>query len=884
MKKSTALCIISMIATSAFSITLTVSPSSNDWSDQGFVNPNITGLTTGAEVELSVFLDVDQDGIIDATDPLVAQFNLTDGETNDFGATTFVDDNDGIANGTIASAVSFFGDGVLHVIGDYIWQATELDGSGTPVASDTAPFSVAQPATATWITGEVRNYVTSNTVAGAYVELQYFSETTGAAPATWADENGAFSIYLPTGVSTNDALGIYVAAAGYMSASQTPEGEFVSLAVFTNGLASGANNLARPLFVVPPITSYDLVDITGTVYLIEDAGGGGVETNALAGVIVEIEYPSFGDDNDDDEVFSFDISNTNGQFALVFPTAEDEWDSVILSCSSPLLNLRGLVSPATQMTITGATNGVALYCYPAEAMLQGTVTNLDTGDPIVGVEVGLTSGGDDVGSAYTLSDGTYEIGALEGSCNVQCADDSLAQQHYVYNNEHGYRYIDSLYEGEVRNGQDLAYAKGVLVSGHVCTAGGSPIGGGSAILIAPGEGEWEERMADTIVAFDGHYDLLASAGTWNVRTENEEGYYIDLYYTNCLPANRATATPIVVSNAPVGGIDFYLTEGTRLQGNVLMPDSLPAGVQISAFQMNGSGELEFVGSGQNEWDDGFDFVVPAGSDIYLRADSDGWQTPHTWLGNVGSYSLATLIHPVVGTTQTNLDIQILAGYQVSVSVRDQVSGDILPNIRASAFDAASNPYSSAIQQWDSWYLFVPTNTPLTFFADAEGYEGEFMTNTYHLADAGFFQRPADAFLHLEFVLHSSTTDTDGDGLPDYMEDTIPDGIPDPADFSDPILTDTDGDGADDYQEYVAGTDARNHGSIFKINEASPSGANISLRWSSVSGREYTVQLSSDLTSGSWSNIYTTVATGPETSYAPETLNAHSAYRVQVVAP
>ncbi len=876
MNKLKLILLTTAIAVTGFSMDLTLSSNSMNWEGQDFINLSISNITPGAEVDLSVFLDIDHDGIIDAAEPLLVQFNLTDGETNALGATTFVDDRDGTTNGVITSAISFFGNGALRTIGDYIWQATELDGSGTPIASDAATFSVTQTASSTWITGEVQNYVTTDTVAGAYVELQYFSDTTGTAPATWADENGEFSVYLPAGVSSADALGIYVSAAGSMSASQTPEGEFVSLAVFTNGLTIGENNLTRPLFVVPPIPSYDLVDITGTVYLID-----GSETNALAGVFVEIEYPSF---DDDDDVSSFDISNTNGQFSLVFPTAEDEWDSVILSCIDPLLNTRGLISAPMSIMIEGATNGIALYCYPAEALLRGTVTDLDTGAPIAGMEVELTSGSDAVGRAYTISNGTYEIGALDGSYGLQCDDDSLAQQHYVYNNEHGYRYIENLYEGEVRTGQDLAYAQGFLISGHVYTEGGAPIGGGSAILVAPGEGNWEERWNNSIVAFDGHYNLLASAGTWNVRTENKNGYYIDLYYTNCLPANRATATPIVVSNA-VGGIDFYLTEGARLQGTALTADSMSMGAPVSAFCMNGSGELEFVGSGETEWGDGaFDFVVPAGSNIYLRADSDGWQTSHTWLGNVGSHNLATLILPMIGTTHSNLNIQILAGYQVSAWVKDQTSMADLPNATVSALDSASNLYAQATYQWGSWALIVPTNTPLTFFAEADGYEGEFITNTYNFADAGYFQLPVGNYQELHFVLHSSTADLDKDGLPDYLEDSVPDGIPDTADFSDPTLTDTDGDGADDYQEYVAGTDARNHGSIFKITDTTPSGSNLILRWNSVPGREYTVQLSTDLTGGSWSNIHTVVASGPETIHEPSTSIPNASYRVQVVAP
>lgn len=883
MKKKHLVLIAIAMANAVLAVDLSVSPSSMEWVDQGFVNLAVSNLKVGAEINLSIFVDLDGDGVIDAADPLALQFELEDGTTNALGAETFVDDNDGAINGAIESAISFYGDNYLHSIGDYIVQAVELDGTGAPVASNSTPFSVTQPASSTWITGEVRNFATSNTVSGAYVELQFFSDTTGVAPSTWSDENGAFSIYLPAGVPASEVLGVYAAGAGYLSAPETPEGDLVSLALFTNGLSSAANNLVRPLFVVPSIPTYDLVDITGTLYLIEPSDGGGDETNVLAGAIVEGEYPSF-DEDDGDDVFSFDISDADGSFSLVLPVAEEQRDTLTVSCANSFLTMRGLVAATESLLLEGATN-INLYCQPAEALIRGMVTDQDPGNPIVGIEVNLTSGNDDVGMASTISNGTYEIGAMAGSYGLQCNDDALAKHHYVYGHA-GYRYLDNLYEGEVRSNQDLVYAKGFLISGHVYTEGGSPLGGGDAILVAPAPdgGNWEERWDNTIVAFDGHYTLLSSAGTWNVRTENEQGNWIDLYYTNCPVANRAVATPIVV-NAPVSGIDFYLEEGARFQGTVLTADSFPASdIQISVHRMNESGELEMIGSGTTDWEAGaFNFVAPGGSNLYLRADSDGWQTPDTWLGDVGSYNLATLIHPDIGSTQTDLDIQVLAGYQVAFSVWDQVTMATLSDLTIAAFDSSSNQYGTAVYQWGDWNLFVPTNTPLTFFAEAEGYEGEFMTNTYDFADAGYFQRSANEYLHLDFILHSSIADTDEDGLPDYLEDSVPDNEFWPEDYSNMRNSNTDGDQFNDNEEYIAGTNPRNASSLFEIEETA-SGSGFELRWDSVPGREYTVQVSSDLAGGIWSNLYTIVATGPETSYAPSTTNAYNAYQVQVVAP
>ncbi len=881
MKKAGLVFIVAAVATSAFSVGLTISPSSIDWADQGFVDFSISNLAAGAQADLSIHLDVDGNGTLDATDPLVAQFNLEDGTANPFGAVTFVDDNDGTTNGAIAGAISFYGNDYLHAIGDYLWEATELDGSGIPIGSDTGTFSVVQTSSAIWITGEVRDLLTSSIVAGAYVELEYFSDLTGTPPAAWADENGEFSIYLPSGISSNEAFGVYAAAAGYMSAAQTPEGEYVSLAPFTNGLAAGTNNLARPLFVTTPIPSYGLVNISGTVYLIDS-----FETNALPGAMVEIEYPDFGDEDDGDDIFSFDISDANGNFTLVFSESEDEWDNIMISCENPLLNLRGLVSLPIATHIEGTTNGIALYCHRAEALVSGTVTNIPSGDPIVGAEVDLTSGNDLIGMAYSISNGLYEVGALAGSYGLQCEDDSLARQHYINNYDQGYRYLENLYVGEVRSGQDLSYESGFVLSGHVYDVGGTPIPGGDAILVRPDNDEWEDRFGSATVAFDGHYDLLAAPGTWNVRTENFDGYWLDLYYTNIRPYSLDMPTPIVVSNMPVTGIDFYLATGTRLQGTVTNTYGFAAGnIQMSAFQFNGPGEPEFVGGNRTGWDIGeFNFVVPSGSPIVLRADSDGWQSPDTWYGDTGSRDLATLIPTIPGTTQSNLNIQLLEGYSVNGWVQEEHTLAMIPDATITAFDLASNQYATVGFDSGAWSLLLPAGVPLVFFADAPGFEGEFMSNTYDFAQADVFQQNMGDYISMNFTLYGSTTDTDKDGLPDYLEDSIPNGHWDPDDFSNPQFGNSDTDEADDYQEYWAGTDAWDENSIFKITGVAPAGTNLLLHWSSVPGREYTVQISPDLVGGSWSNIHTTVATGPETSYTPPASDSRNYYQVQVAAP
>lgn len=93
----------------------------------------------------------------------------------------------------------------------------------------------------------------------------------------------------------------------------------------------------------------------------------------------------------------------------------------------------------------------------------------------------------------------------------------------------------------------------------------------------------------------------------------------------------------------------------------------------------------------------------------------------------------------------------------------------------------------------------------------------------------------------------SNADSDGDGIPDG--DELQRGARDQ--MSDPLRADSDDDGMNDYEEWIAGTDPMDAGQVFQWLEIS--GADFPIigkivRWSSVSGRVYSVSFSTNLVS------------------------------------
>lgn len=95
-------------------------------------------------------------------------------------------------------------------------------------------------------------------------------------------------------------------------------------------------------------------------------------------------------------------------------------------------------------------------------------------------------------------------------------------------------------------------------------------------------------------------------------------------------------------------------------------------------------------------------------------------------------------------------------------------------------------------------------------------------------------------------------DTDGDGIPDAWE--LANGM-NPNDANDAAL-DNDGDGTSNYLEYIAGTNPASAASVFKVGSVAatgPGGAFV-VTFAAQTGRTYTVQYRTSLSSGTWLEV------------------------------
>lgn len=165
---------------------------------------------------------------------------------------------------------------------------------------------------------------------------------------------------------------------------------------------------------------------------------------------------------------------------------------------------------------------------------------------------------------------------------------------------------------------------------------------------------------------------------------------------------------------------------------------------------------------------------------------------------------------------------------------------------------------------------APSGLPLSFaWAQDDGPAGQFTNASQAMAQfrlAGNIPAPTSVVVHL--LVHDTRfdsndvaqlsftpmVDSDGDGLSDQEEQTGLDNaftLANPGGAtSAPNDADSDDDGVNDGFEALAGTDRNDSNSLFQITSASAADINsLLVRWSSVTGRLYTVRSTTNLVEG-----------------------------------
>ncbi len=330
--------------------TLGVSPTSIRSDHSSNVTLTITGVTSGATVRAELFMDFNGNGLVDAGEPLLRRFTVTDGQLPLIGGVrngNVAGDDDGVANGQLTVNVPYRKTNEPdHFSGQFVWRVSSPGNEFSDVLAplQVTPLTPAQPVN---ITGSVPG--------GGYctVVLVIPGRENGLFTGTLTDAAGNYSLAAPPGtyvvVPTRCSGGV-----GFVSDFSNPATISFPTGGTTNGLNLGFTAATR--------------SITGR--LVDDLG------NGLGGVRIE--------GSSTNDLFALTFTDANGDFTL--SATISEWELKVTSWS---LALGGYVGPH-QDTIINTTTGnvvnVTLTAPRANALIYGTASDGGAGF-VAGVKI-----------------------------------------------------------------------------------------------------------------------------------------------------------------------------------------------------------------------------------------------------------------------------------------------------------------------------------------------------------------------------------------------------------------------------------------------------------------------------------------------------------------
>ena len=473
----------------AGAVTFTVTPAAVSNTFNGAVTLQVGGLTNHETVVVQKFLDLNSNGVIDASDWLVQQFNLTDGQAGKVigGVTNFnVPGDTDTTGGQITAKLNFRnGDFMQNVAGQYVYVVSSPSGRFTPI---TNLFSVTNLPYAQEFTGNVVSNGTSTTAPNAVILLLAGTGKGNPEMGAVANNAGSYTIAAPPGTYKLGALkSDYVVNFSALPALTLSSGQTITtnLAV-TNATSSISGQLVN--------ASNASVGLPGILLSVKAANG-------LMGV---------------------GCTDTNGNFTVGVAPNLGPWQ---IDVSATRLIVYGYVGWNNDTNVNAGATGVTLAYPPATALFYGRVQD-SLGNPLPGLDVEDYDNNNLYDSdGYTDANGNYAVGALGGlnndSWQIQISSDTGLTN-----------YLFSQPDFDANGGTNLSANTAVLANftallatntiiGTVKDSNGNPIGGvgvmGSATINSVDYFQYVDADGN------GNYSLNVANGSWTVGVECDGG-------------------------------------------------------------------------------------------------------------------------------------------------------------------------------------------------------------------------------------------------------------------------------------------------------------------------------------------------------------------------
>jgi hypothetical protein len=355
-------------------VTFTVTPSAVSNTYTGQITLLVSGLSAGSTVVVQKYLDANTNGLIDGSDWLVQQFNMTDGQAGmAFGNVTNFNvpgDTDTTA-GQITAKLNFQGgDFIQNIAGKFLFK---VSGNFTPPITNV--FTVTNFPYVQKFTGNVVSNNTSTVVPNAVV-LLFPGPAAQSSPQAGAVANNAGTYTIPA-----------------------PPGTYSLLAFRTNFLAN--MNTAPMLTLAASQTIATNLTLTNATASIS---GTNVDANnssiRLPGVMVVAQ-------------------STNGQIAVTFTDTNGIFNVRVtagtwgIKADDTSLIVHGYLGLQNRTNVNAGATGVTIAVPKATALIYGSVKD-NLGNPLTALDVYANDQNNNLyeTDGNTDANGNYVLGVL----------------------------------------------------------------------------------------------------------------------------------------------------------------------------------------------------------------------------------------------------------------------------------------------------------------------------------------------------------------------------------------------------------------------------------------------------------------------------------------
>jgi hypothetical protein len=528
------LLVLATVAPAQINLTLSPAATSNTYS--GPITLQITGLTNSETVKVLTYLDLNGNGVVDASDPLIDAFNLTNNGAETIGGITNISvpfDHTSTPN-SITSTLSFALQ-LENMVGQKIYTVVNNPSSGAVLAM--ALLAVTNTPTGQSVSGVVYSNGIAPLPYAFVVAITALNQK--YVGGTIADASGHYSLNLNPG-----SYLLQPALPGFYS-----DQKLLPVLTLTNGM-SATNNL---------FMTNATVSIAGTV-------DNAKNSNTLGGVFLQAQSGS---------LFGVAFTDTNGNFTL--GVTSNSWK---IKVSAERLSRRGYLTPQgsalTVNTAAGSVTGTKIGLYKGNALFYGQFTISNAPVPNAAMECNddgqLLSG-----KCYTDTNGNYAVAALVNTnvlgtnatwyCSPNPGDETGiaadALSNYVFSQIDNVGLTNS--EAVLQNFIGLPIS--ATISGQLVNNLGVPL---SSISVGANATIDGSQFVSDFVNTDtnGNFSFGVASGQWYVSANccgsdglDNAGYYDpNNFHVVTIPTNHPVVDLVAYpANEPVLGQPFYVT-------------------------------------------------------------------------------------------------------------------------------------------------------------------------------------------------------------------------------------------------------------------------------------------------------------------------------------